>query len=51
MVWGALFFRFYVVIRVAQGDARKVDPLMYAVAAAFTLFFLVPLLQDLLSWV
>ena len=41
----------YVVIRVAQGDARKVHPLMYAVAAAFTLFFLVPLLQDHLSWV
>jgi adenine/guanine/hypoxanthine permease len=41
----------YVVIRVAQGDGRKVHPLMYAAAAAFTLFFLVPLLQDHLSWV
>ena len=41
----------YVVIRVAQGDGRKVHPLMYAVAAAFALFFLVPLLQDHLSWV
>jgi adenine/guanine/hypoxanthine permease len=41
----------YVVIRVAQGDGRKVHPLMYAVAVAFALFFLVPLLQDHLSWV
>jgi AGZA family xanthine/uracil permease-like MFS transporter len=41
----------YVVIRVAQGDARKVHPLMYAAAGAFVLFFLIPLLHDNLSWV
>jgi AGZA family xanthine/uracil permease-like MFS transporter len=41
----------YVVIRVAQGDARRVHPLLYLVAALFTLYFLVPLLQEELSWV
>lgn len=41
----------YVVIRVAQGDARKVHPLMYAAAGAFTLYFLIPLLHDNLSWI
>jgi AGZA family xanthine/uracil permease-like MFS transporter len=41
----------YVVIRVAQGEARKVHPLMYAAAAAFTLYFLIPLLHDNLSWI
>jgi AGZA family xanthine/uracil permease-like MFS transporter len=41
----------YVVIRIAQGDSRRVHPLMYVAAAAFTLYFLVPLLQDHLSWV
>ncbi len=41
----------YVVIRIAQGDARKVHPLMYAAAAAFTLYFLIPLLHDNLSWI
>jgi AGZA family xanthine/uracil permease-like MFS transporter len=41
----------YVVIRIAQGEARKVHPLMYAAAAAFTLYFLIPLLHDNLSWI
>jgi adenine/guanine/hypoxanthine permease len=41
----------YVAIRLAQGDRRKVDPLMYVVAGLFTLYFLVPLAQDHLSWV
>jgi AGZA family xanthine/uracil permease-like MFS transporter len=41
----------YVVIRVAQGDWRRVNPLLYAVAGGFVLYFLVPLLQDHLSWV
>jgi hypothetical protein len=38
-------------IRVAQGEARKVHPLMYAAAAAFTFYFLIPLLHDNLSWI
>jgi len=41
----------YVVIRVAQGDARRVHPLMYTAAGAFLLYFLVPLLHDNLSWI
>jgi AGZA family xanthine/uracil permease-like MFS transporter len=41
----------YVVIRVAEGAWRRVHPLMYVVAALFTLYFLVSLLQDHLSWV
>jgi adenine/guanine/hypoxanthine permease len=41
----------YVVIRIAQGDWRRIHPLMYAVAGLFTLYFLIPLLQDNLSWI
>jgi adenine/guanine/hypoxanthine permease len=41
----------FVVIRIAQGDWRRVDPLLYAVAGGFLLYFLVPLMQDHLSWV
>jgi AGZA family xanthine/uracil permease-like MFS transporter len=41
----------YVVIRIAQDDWRKVHPLLYAVAGGFLLYFLVPLMQDHLSWV
>jgi AGZA family xanthine/uracil permease-like MFS transporter len=41
----------YVAIRVAQGDWRRVHPLLYVVAALFTLYFLVPLAQENLSWV
>ena len=41
----------YVLIRAAQGRFRDVHPLMWVASAAFTLYFLVPLLQDHLSWV
>jgi AGZA family xanthine/uracil permease-like MFS transporter len=41
----------YTVIRIAQGDWRRIHPLLYAVSAGFVLYFLVPLLQDNLSWV
>jgi adenine/guanine/hypoxanthine permease len=41
----------YVVIRIAQGELRRIHPLMYAAAGAFTLYFLIPLLQDNLSWI
>jgi AGZA family xanthine/uracil permease-like MFS transporter len=40
-----------VAIRVAQGEARKVHAFMYAAAAAFRLYFLIPLLHDKLSWI
>ncbi len=41
----------YVIIRAAQGKARDVDPFMWIAAGAFALYFLVPLLQDNLSWI
>jgi adenine/guanine/hypoxanthine permease len=41
----------YVLIRLAQGRWRIVHPLMYFASAAFTLYFLVPFLQDHLSWI
>ena len=41
----------YAVIRIAQGEWRRVHPLPYAVAGGFILYFLIPLLQDNLSWV
>jgi adenine/guanine/hypoxanthine permease len=41
----------YVVIRIAQGAWQTVHPLMYAAAAAFTLYFLIPLLHDNLGWI
>ena len=41
----------YVLIRAAQARAREVHPLMWAVSAAFALYFFVPLLQDHLSWI
>jgi AGZA family xanthine/uracil permease-like MFS transporter len=41
----------YVLVRIGQGEARRVHPFMYASAAAFALYFLVPLLQDHLSWI
>ena len=41
----------YVVIRIAQGEGRRVNPLMYVAAGAFALYFLIPLLQDNLSWI
>jgi AGZA family xanthine/uracil permease-like MFS transporter len=41
----------YCLIRSAQGRLRDIHPLMWAVTAAFTLYFFVPLLQDHLSWI
>jgi AGZA family xanthine/uracil permease-like MFS transporter len=41
----------YVVIRIAQGEWRRIHPLMYVVAALFALYFVIPLAQDHLSWV
>jgi AGZA family xanthine/uracil permease-like MFS transporter len=41
----------YAVIRAARGEWRKVHPLMWVVSAAFTLYFLVPLLQTHVSWI
>ncbi|HZR96905.1 MAG TPA: NCS2 family permease [Gaiellaceae bacterium] len=41
----------YVVIRGVQGRVKDVHPLMWVASAAFTLYFLVPLLQDHVSWI
>jgi AGZA family xanthine/uracil permease-like MFS transporter len=41
----------YVLIRVAQGEWRRVHPFMFVAAGAFALYFLVPLLQDNLDWI
>jgi AGZA family xanthine/uracil permease-like MFS transporter len=41
----------YTLIRAAQGRARDVHPIMWAVSGAFVLYFLVPLLQDQVSWI
>jgi adenine/guanine/hypoxanthine permease len=41
----------YVVICLARGEWRRVHPFMYVAAGAFALYFLVPLLQDHLSWI
>jgi AGZA family xanthine/uracil permease-like MFS transporter len=41
----------YVVIRIAQGEWRRINPILYVVAGGFLLYFLVPLMQDHLSWV
>jgi adenine/guanine/hypoxanthine permease len=41
----------YTLVRVAQGDWRKVHPFMYGATAAFILYFMVPVLQDNLSWI
>jgi AGZA family xanthine/uracil permease-like MFS transporter len=41
----------YCLIRATQGRMRDVHPLMWAVSAAFTLYFFVPLLQDHVSWI
>ena len=44
-------FIFYVVIRLFQRRARDVHPLMYGAAAAFLLYFLIPLLQQEFDWI
>jgi AGZA family xanthine/uracil permease-like MFS transporter len=41
----------YVLIRIAQGEWRRIHPLMLVAAGAFTLYFLIPLLHDNLSWI
>ena len=41
----------YVLIRIAQGDWRRIHPLMYTAAGLFLLYFLIPVLQDNLSWI
>ena len=41
----------YTLARVTQGRGREVHPFMYIAAGAFALYFLVPLLQDNLSWI
>jgi adenine/guanine/hypoxanthine permease len=41
----------YAVIRLAQGEARKVHPFMWVASAAFALYFLVPFLQDTFDWI
>ncbi len=44
-------FIVYVLVRVVQGRAAQVHPLMYAAAGAFVLYFLVPLARDNFSWI
>jgi adenine/guanine/hypoxanthine permease len=41
----------YTLIRTAQGEWRKVHPLMWGVSLAFVLYFLVPLLQENVGWI
>jgi AGZA family xanthine/uracil permease-like MFS transporter len=41
----------FTLIRAAQGKWRTVHPFMWLVSAAFVLYFLVPLLQDHISWI
>jgi AGZA family xanthine/uracil permease-like MFS transporter len=41
----------HTLIRIARGELRKLHPLMIGVSAAFALYFLVPLLQDHVSWI
>ena len=47
----AFGFIAYVLVRVAQGLWRQVDPLMWVAAAAFVLYFLVDILQERLDWI
>ena len=46
---GAGFISF-VVIKIAQGKARSVSWMLWIASAAFTLYFLIPLLQDKFGW-
>jgi AGZA family xanthine/uracil permease-like MFS transporter len=41
----------FTLIRAAQGKAKTVHPFMWLTSAAFVLYFLVPLLQDHISWI
>ncbi len=47
----AFGFISYVVVRTAQGLWQQVHPLMWVASAAFALYFLVPILQQELSWI
>jgi AGZA family xanthine/uracil permease-like MFS transporter len=47
----AFGFITYVIVRVAQGLWRQVHPLMWAASGAFALYFLVPIMQQELSWI
>jgi xanthine/uracil/vitamin C permease (AzgA family) len=40
-----------VVVRVFEKRWRDVHPLMFAAAAAFALYFAIPLLQQEFSWI
>jgi AGZA family xanthine/uracil permease-like MFS transporter len=44
-------FIVYVLVRLFQGEAARVHPLMWASAAAFAFYFLVPLLQREFDWI
>jgi len=44
-------FIVYVLARVFQGRWADVHPLMYGVAAAFALYFAIPVLQDNFDWI
>jgi AGZA family xanthine/uracil permease-like MFS transporter len=44
-------FIVYVLVRIFQGRAAAVHPLMYGAAGAFVLYFLIPLLQDNFDWI
>jgi AGZA family xanthine/uracil permease-like MFS transporter len=44
-------FIFYVLIRIFQRRAAEVHPLMYVAASAFLIYFLLPILQQELSWI
>jgi AGZA family xanthine/uracil permease-like MFS transporter len=41
----------HTLIKAAQGKARDVHPFLWLTSAAFALYFLVPLLQDHISWI
>jgi AGZA family xanthine/uracil permease-like MFS transporter len=44
-------FIVYVLVRLFQGQAARVHPLMWASALAFAFYFLVPLLQQEFDWI
>jgi AGZA family xanthine/uracil permease-like MFS transporter len=44
-------FIVYVLVRIFQGQVRRVHPLMLLVAALFALYFAIPVLQDNFSWI
>jgi adenine/guanine/hypoxanthine permease len=44
-------FIVYVLIRVFQGEWRRVHPLMWAAALAFAIYFAIPILQQEFDWI